>query len=111
MTVDRGDFHMAAELCNIEFDRLYHLLMSIGLTEHAPMVRALDKGQLIARLVTRGIDSGDFSDGEMFVMLLVALMQARHSMSPREVVAVLNEARGLNAAREVMRRMREGARP
>lgn len=112
MTVTRDDYCTAAALCTTEIDRLYQLLMLFGMGEHAEMVRSVDKGQLIARVVTHGCDFPDFAPGELLVLALVCIREAGAAgASAAEIRAVLNEMRGDLAARQILQRIREGSKP
>lgn len=112
MTVDRSDYRLAAALCGIEFDRLYHLLAMLGMNEEAPLVQAVDKGQLIARIATLGCGGADLTAGEVLVIVLVCLAQDGASRDTFEQIRhQLREARGHEATQEILRRMREESRP
>lgn len=109
--VDRNDYRMAAALCNIEFERLYHLLGMLGMKEEAAQVQAVDKGQLIARIATLGCGA-DFTAGEVLVLVLVCLAEtgASHAIF-EQIRRQLREAQGQQATQDILQRMREGAKP
>ena len=113
MTVDRWAFRVAGAVCDTDFDRLYHLIALAGLKEEAELVRSVDKGQLVARIVTRGLEPVDsMSPGEVMVIALVCLGQLRSTgMSAAEIMSTMMEVRGKQAAADLLQRVREGAKP
>ena len=112
MKADPDDYRIAAVLCNTNFERVSELMMQLGLQEHAALIRGVDKGQLIARVVTRGCDSGEFFPGELFVLLLVCLREAGIKGASPELRRVVREAllraHAEQATRDLLRGVREG---
>jgi hypothetical protein len=112
MTVDRWAFRVAGAVCDTDFDRLYHLIALADLKEEAELVRGVDKGQLVARIVTRGLHPESMSPGEVMVIALVCLGQLRSTgMSAAEIMSTMMEVRGKQAAADLLQRVREGAKP
>ena len=112
MTVDRWAFRVAGAVCDTDFDRLYHLIALAGLKEEAELVRCVDKGQLVVRIVTRGLHPESMSPGEVMVIALVCLGQLRSTgMSAAEIMSTMMEVRGKQAAADLLQRVREGAKP
>lgn len=112
MSATRDDFALAAMLCSTDIERLYHWMMLRGLEEQASDVRSVDKGKLIASIVTRGVQPEALSPGEVTLIVLACLREVTaDGSSVSELMRLIKEARGHRAAQDVLRRAREGAKP
>ncbi|SCK49455.1 hypothetical protein VAR608DRAFT_4926 [Variovorax sp. HW608] len=106
MAVDASTFHLAAVLCDLSLDRLYHMTGLFGMPDHAAEIRSVDKGRLVARIVTQGIGAIEsFSSGEVSVVLFACLVgMKRDGASDADLRGVLQTLQSAAKTNEVLRR-------
>ncbi len=113
-TVDDATFALAGALCELDLRRLYHLLQAFGMGDVAEDVKTVDKGQLLARLVTKGLgdEVNAYSPGDLAVIGFACLTgMKKDGTSLAEMRAMLQSLRGEAMASELLRRMRSAKAP
>jgi hypothetical protein len=113
MAVDSSTFAVASVLCTMDLRRLRHLLQAFDMGDVAQEVMGIDKGALIARLVTHGLDKDEagYSPAEFTVIGFACVTGMREQgVSVGELRAMLQLLRGEAMASEILRRMRQGAK-
>ena len=103
-------FAVIAILSTADFNRVYDWLHRLGLDSQAEAIRQVDKGQMIAKLATTGMDSR--FDGNELKTLLVTymIMVKRHGGSIEDALEMLCRLMGERDAKEVIDRICKGAK-
>lgn len=107
MPVDESDYRVAAALCGMNVKRMAFDVGERGHRELAQMIGCVDKGQLIAKVVTLGLDGAQCSKGEYLCVIMCALRGMHEDGVPASALReLLYELRSEQVTRQFLKALR-----